>query len=40
MDGGAWWVTVQGLQIIGHDSVNEHACIVCVCHSPIIRETT
>ena len=40
MDGGTWRVRVQGLQIIGHDSVNEHAHIVCVCHSPIIRETT
>ena len=40
MDGGAWSVTVQGLQITGHNSVNEHALMVCVCHSVIIRETT
>ena len=40
MDGGAWRVTVQGLQITVPDSVSEHACIVCVRHSPIIRETT
>ena len=40
MGGGAWRVTVQGLQITVPDSVNEHAYIVCVRHSPIIRETT
>ena len=26
MDGGAWWATVHGVPVVGHDSVSEHRC--------------
>ena len=38
MGGGAWRVTVQGLQITVPDSVNEHACLWALVCQPLFCE--